>query len=58
MVPAELVARAITMIANPLPQPLHFGDELVTRHAFKISVHRASVSTLECLTMASQAESP
>lgn len=46
MVPAQIVARAVTMLAYALPEPLHFGDELVTRHAFEISVHFASDSNL------------
>jgi hypothetical protein len=30
MVPAQFVASAVAVIANALPQSLHFGDELVT----------------------------
>lgn len=39
MVPAQFMARAVTVIANALPQSLHFCDELIARHAFEISVH-------------------
>jgi hypothetical protein len=28
--PAQIVARAVTMLANTLPEPFHFGDELIT----------------------------
>jgi hypothetical protein len=43
MVPAEIVTRTVAMLANTLPQPLHFGDKLITRHVSKISVHGATV---------------
>jgi hypothetical protein len=26
---AQLLARAVAMSANPLPQPFHLGDELI-----------------------------
>ena len=30
MVPAELMAGAVTVLANTLPESLHLGDELLT----------------------------
>src|SRR5262245_2097834 len=42
VMPAQLVARAVTMRTNPLPQLLDFRDELFARHTIEILFHDAS----------------
>jgi hypothetical protein len=42
MMPAQLLACAVTMSANALPQPFHFVDELIARHTLEIRIHGAS----------------
>ena len=47
MVPAQLLARAVTVLANTPPESFDFGDEFLTGHEFEISVQVASDSTAE-----------
>jgi hypothetical protein len=39
MMPTQLMSRAVSMPADALSQLLHFFNELLARHPFKISVH-------------------
>src|SRR4030095_16374032 len=39
MVPAQLVARAVAMLANPLAQLFDLGYKLLTRHLLEIVIH-------------------
>lgn len=41
MVPAQLVAFTVPMLADALPQFLDFRYEFATRHLFEIIVHRS-----------------
>jgi hypothetical protein len=42
MMPTQLMSRTVSMPANALSQLLHFFNELLTRHPFKISIHGTS----------------
>jgi hypothetical protein len=39
MVPAELMAAAVAMLADPLPQPFYFGNQFFPCHPVKVGVH-------------------
>jgi hypothetical protein len=39
MVPTELMAAAVAMLSDALPQLLYFGHKLFTCHLVKVGVH-------------------
>src|SRR6267142_1839049 len=39
MVPAELMAAAVAMLADPLPQLFYFGNQFFPCHPVKVGVH-------------------
>src|SRR5262245_53290311 len=44
MVPAQIMARAVAMLANPLAQLLDLGYKLLTRHLLEIVIHLLHLS--------------
>ena len=49
MVPAEVLAGAVAMLADALAEPAHFGDELVAREVVEVGVERRVVHMQEGL---------
>ncbi|MGH2397369.1 MAG: hypothetical protein ACRDFW_10350 [bacterium] len=39
MVPTELMAAAVAMLTDALPQLLYFGNKFLTCHLVKVGVH-------------------
>jgi hypothetical protein len=44
MMPAQVLARAVPVLAYPIAKPAHFADQLFARHRFEIVVHGVGLS--------------